>query len=638
MVSFVSHFPIPFNFIPRLFGKLRLVKARPVPLSAATLAKRKVERLTPSLASLSTFSPELLNVSWNNHLEAVSKELLALPDLNRKECAPVRAELKKVLDHLNLKNFELFFERLAKAEIEKPSAKSVEELLKLLDLTKIEACLKNKNPYFSGAKEWAAELGIQELRPIVAQASRAQNVVTRFFPNLGAVLLRAFNLFDSQRPPATLYEYGVLLTMYFHFFYLSYFLFKGLSAILASSATVLLTSTLIIGLSAGALYTYLRWIKKCPKQVIFCENLSEKHRQKQLHPVVGREEEFRQALACLNDSRPGTTVNLLLVGESGVGKTEFMNGLAQRLTNREVFKFKNWALFGAPNGFQSPGEKMEEAFREVKGYEQKVIFTKEMGDDKECDSFLKLVLNNESIQFVGAMTRDQYEKLKKDDRAFEQRFKPIFLDMPDKKKAVQILNEKVKARDIMYNQEALQKIFEHSDGQLRKAISILDTLTNRIHQFRIENYATPKYFAALEALNGIKAKGVGFDSPLRRPFSKECVDYLSEKAKAKAQLDACERELKEQKERAKKMSALSNQERQVQREIEILVKPIATGKGKEQQIRRFLLDTFFIHPRLGEMVGQMASGLNQEMPLRLDVALVEKVVAEDLANRKAAGG
>ena len=150
-----------------------------------------------------------------------------------------------------------------------------------------------------------------------------------------------------------------------------------------------LTATLIIGLTVGALYAYLRWIRKCPKQVIYCKSVRQTS-QGSVASCRGPEEEFKQALACLNDARHGTTVNLLLVGEPGVGKTEFMNGLAQRLRDREVYKFKNWSLFGAPNAIHSPGEKMEEAFREVRGYTHKTIFfCDELGDAKEVGTFLK---------------------------------------------------------------------------------------------------------------------------------------------------------------------------------------------------------------------------------------------------------
>lgn len=648
-VSSFSFRCLPFlpKVFPRFFHHLPPI---PCPQKAENLVKRKFQKCAPSFASLAFAAPEELNRRWTLHLEQVSQELLSFPGLSKRDAGPIRSQLKKVLDSLELKNLELFFEKLAQAEIARPSAKEVEEIINLIDLKKVEALLKIQNPFFVDGTEWAKEHAGQlgekpkATKPAMAeQAARTRNVVTRFFPNLAHVVFRAFNLFDTDRPPATLYEYGVLITMYFHFFYLPYLLFKALSTVIASKAAVLLAATAIMGFTVGALYAYLRWIKKCPKQVIYCENLSEKHRQGQLHPVVGREEEFRQALACLNDAGKGSTMHLLLVGEPGVGKTEFMNGLAQRLNHREVYKFKNWALFGAPNAIQSPGEKMEESFREVQGFASKTIFfCDELGDAKELPNFLKPVLNNESIQFVGAMTLVQYETLKRTDRAFEERFKPIFFNPTDKKQTIRILNEKMRrcAPNISYSQNALEKIFDlsHSRGycQPRKAVSILDELINRVHQFRIEGYATPEFYAAHDALNCLKSRGLGFDSPLRRPLSNACIDYLSDCARAKQRLNECERQVAQQRQQARRMKDLLGREKSIERGIDEKARHLARHKSTSKELKRFLFDSFFLYPRLGEMIEKLATGVNPGMPLRIDETLVRKVIEQDQANRGAA--
>lgn len=653
MVSFLSAIPTHcargLRSIPRLLG-VQSINVKPVapPQSSADLAKRKVHHLTPFLGYLSGSSTQDLNKKWSHYLEKVSCELLALPELSAPKNAPVQDALKQILNNLEFKNLELFFERLAKAEIEKPSSRQVSDIFNLIDLKKIESCIKSKNPYFNGAKTWAEELSQRSTGESkqVDTASRTRNVVTQFFPNLGYTLRRAFDLFDSSHPPSSLYEYGVLITMYFHFFCLPYILFKALSAVIASSATVLLTATLIIGLTVGLLYAYLRWVRTCPKQVIFCENLSEKNRKGELHPVVGREEEFRQALACLNSAKKGTTVHLLLVGEPGVGKTEFMNGLAQRLHNREVFKFKNWSLFGAPGAIQSPGEKMETAFREVTDFEQIPVFCcDELGDAKDqLLSFLKPVLNNRSIQFVGAMTKDQYEKFKAADKAFEERFKPIFFNPTNKEQTIRIMNEHIRRTvpDLCYSQKALEKIFELSElrghCQPRRAITILDQLINNIAQFNIAQFATSQLLAAKESLQCMKAKACGIDSPLNRPMSQEAVLYMAECKIAQRKVDVFENEVRYKREQASRLSAMLSQENRIRRDVAAQAESLKThSKVGIKEMRQFLLNSFFVVPQMSALIEGMKAQLdNKEIPLYLDELLVEKVIKEDIANRKAA--
>lgn len=60
----------------------------------------------------------------------------------------------------------------------------------------------------------------------------------------------------------------------------------------------------------------------------YAVNLTEKAREGKLDPVVGREEELRRLIQILSRR---TKNNPVLIGESGVGKTAIVEGLAQRI-------------------------------------------------------------------------------------------------------------------------------------------------------------------------------------------------------------------------------------------------------------------------------------------------------------------
>src|ERR671932_245848 len=173
-----------------------------------------------------------------------------------------------------------------------------------------------------------------------------------------------------------------------------------------------------------------------------------------LGPLIGRQKEIERVVQILSRR---TKNNPVLIGEPGVGKTAIVEGLAQRIVNREVpqllFDRRVVALdLGAlVAGTKYRGQfeaRMKAIMKEIVQAENVMIFIDELHTlvgagaaegSVDASNMLKPALSRGEIQCIGATTLDEYRKYIEKNGALERRFQPIMVDPPSVEESIEIL-------------------------------------------------------------------------------------------------------------------------------------------------------------------------------------------------------
>ncbi len=275
-----------------------------------------------------------------------------------------------------------------------------------------------------------------------------------------------------------------------------------------------------LGMKMGPSVSHAKPKSKTPALDSFGRDLTELAVNDELDPVIGRANEIERLIQILCRR---TKNNPVLLGEAGVGKTAIVEGLSQKIINKQVPEILigkrivvlDLAMMVAGTKYRGQfEERIKAVISEVRRAKNVILFIDELhtlvgagGAEGAIDAsnVLKPALARGEVQCIGATTLDEYRKHIEKDGALERRFQTIIVEPPSKEETLEILrglqdryeeHHKVKFKD-----EALFQAVELSTRYIAgrclpdKAIDVVDEAGARV---RINNMTLPPDLAKIE--------------------------------------------------------------------------------------------------------------------------------------------
>jgi type VI secretion system protein VasG len=285
-------------------------------------------------------------------------------------------------------------------------------------------------------------------------------------------------------------------------------------------------------------------------------DLTERARNGELDPILGRDAEIRQIIDILMRRRQN---NPILTGEAGVGKTAVVEGFAQRIARGDVppplravsLRVLDLGLLQAGASMKGEFEnRLKQVIEEVQASEKPIIlFIDEAhtligaggsAGTSDVAHLPKPALARGTLRTVAATTWAEYKKHIEKDPALTRRFQVVQVDEPDEAEAIGMMRGMAHTlathHQVAILDEALAASVQLSHRYIParqlpdKSLSLLDTACARV---AISQYAVPAEVEdcrrRIEALETeleilIREQALGIDSHQRAAATRETLD------------------------------------------------------------------------------------------------------------------
>jgi energy-coupling factor transporter ATP-binding protein EcfA2 len=455
-----------------------------------------------------------------------------------------------------------------------------------------------------------------------SHASRTK-IFSNFIPNLIDTFLKAFNILDAGKKPESIWDYSAMIAIYMSALSLPMTVFNvalhmALTPAYAMTITVMVTTAFL-----GALYIYLRWLRPLPHDLPNCTNVKDIPTPFFVDREIARE--LTQAIEAGQ--------NIIVIGETGRGKSTLVRGVGKKLTTKTMQEIKS-SVF--ERDYVAPSSKLEIDFSEAEKYPNQVVFFIDEFDkvvQENLIDFLKVKMDLKKFQCIVVCERENYEAKIKTMRSLDARFPlKIFLPPPSEAELLEMLLGFYKAEgNGVDTQGSPIEIVRYVIAQTTQNIATMRSREQPAAAMEVWNYAIEK----------MKGKDFQGYQSKEKEAKKQQIHNLEtqyslmtqeEKRETKKELENLNNDLEKieknddvQKRRIKKIQKLSSYRLALRRRFETDARSF---KFKDQSALKRNEYMKILEGKLEESIRAEETQLPEDVTLRIDKKYIDAIIKE----------
>ncbi len=565
----------------------------------------------------------------------------------------LRAPIRTIFKSLEFKQLGQIFDKLIASGMDEKALDAINKCLALIPTTELKDMLQNAISQSKTTPQEAlqtfalAEKEYQKLVTSSAQSTLKQHgtTVIKKVRNFIDTALLSYRILDIGKEPGSSWDASERLQAYTKIIAGPLLIFAALATVCSVVVALIVTAS-IAAAAILATWVYTNWLQGSPDIIEPCLNLTTLALQGSLKPVLAREAEIDEVLKALASSSETHRSHPLLCGPSGVGKTEIIRGIAQRLATgnvpdclkgKKLLSVNAAELFDGRSSQREPEDKLQRMLNRMDRHKNDyIVFFDEvhnaMKQQAGASERLKTILDthpNALMYCIAATTEAEYQKYIEPDLAFCRRFQKVNVKATNKSQTLLILREMAncEAGHLEISQKVLEKIYESSTLHMPKLQQPAAAI--RILARVISSCAMPNQHDITPEIQ-VKEQNVALMSSAIRaePDTKNANDDIEKMQKLKQEIN----DLKNaHAETSKHNAALHNMKRFRAEQISAMFKMAlsASEDASAKTSNQFLFWNYYLVPNLKSKIeayqNQFASGSS----VQIDEALIDALIAKE---------